>query len=145
MRLPPDWTRSRIWLTAKAIFLFALGIQTAAAQQSPPSVRIDLEQAIQMAVAHNHSLKAARTQIQQSEAEEITAALRPNPVFTYDDLYVPIFNPSQFSANYLDSTTEFDLGISYTIERGHKRQARIQAAKDQTSLTRSQVSERNGD
>jgi cobalt-zinc-cadmium efflux system outer membrane protein len=104
-------------------------------------VRIDLEQAIQMAVAHNHSLKAARTQIQQSEAEEITAALRPNPVFTYDDLYLPIFNPGQFTANYLDSTTEFDLGISYMIERGHKRQARIQAAKDQTSVTRSQVSD----
>ncbi len=115
--------------------------QTAAAQQSPPSVRIDLEQAIQMAVAHNHSLKAARTQIPQSEAQEITAALRPNPVFTYDDLYVPIFNPGQFSANYLDSTTEFDLGISYMFERGHKRQARIQAAKDQTSVTRSQVSD----
>ena len=141
MQISQKWAISRIWLTAKAIVLFALGVQTVAAQQSPPSVRIDLEQAIQMAVAHNHSLKAARTQIQQSEAEEITAALRPNPVFTYDDLYVPIFNPGQFSANYLDSTTEFDLGISYMIERGHKRQARIQAAKDQTSVTRSQVSD----
>jgi outer membrane protein, heavy metal efflux system len=141
MQIPYEWARPRLWLTAEAILLFALGIQTAAAQQAPPSVRIDLEQAIQMAVAHNHSLKAARTQIQQSEAEEITAALRPNPVFTYDDLYLPIFNPSQFTANYLDSTTEFDLGISYMIERGHKRQARIQAAKDQTSVTRSQVSD----
>jgi cobalt-zinc-cadmium efflux system outer membrane protein len=141
MQISQKWAISRLWLTAKAILLFALGVQTVAAQQSPPSVRIDLEQAIQMAVAHNHSLKAARTQIQQSEAEEITAALRPNPVFTYDDLYVPIFNPGQFSANYLDSTTEFDLGISYMIERGHKRQARIQAAKDQTSVTRSQVSD----
>jgi cobalt-zinc-cadmium efflux system outer membrane protein len=141
MQISQKWAISRLWLTAKAILLFALGVQTVAAQQSPPSVRIDLEQAIQMAVAHNHSLKAERTQIQQSEAEEITAALRPNPVFTYDDLYVPIFNPGQFSANYLDSTTEFDLGISYMIERGHKRQARIQAAKDQTSVTRSQVSD----
>ncbi len=141
MQISQKWAISRIWLTAKAVLFFALGIQTAAAQQSPPSVRIDLEQAIQMAVAHNHSLKAARTQIQQSEAEEITAALRPNPVFTYDDLYLPIFNPGQFTANYLDSTTEFDLGISYMIERGHKRQARIQAAKDQTSVTRSQVSD----
>ena len=141
MQISKKWAISGIWHTAKAILLFALGIQTAAAQQSPASVRIDLEQAIQMAVAHNHSLKAARTQIQQSEAEEITAALRPNPVFTYDDLYVPIFNPGQFSANYLDSTTEFDLGISYLIERGHKRQARLQAAKDQTSVTRSQVSD----
>jgi len=132
---------SQIWPAAKAILFLALGIQTAAAQQSPPSVRIDLDQAIQMAVAHNHSLKAARTQIQQSEAEEITAGLRPNPVFTYDDLYVPIFTPGQFTSNFIDSTTEFDLGISYTIERGHKRQARLRAAKDQTSVTRSQVSD----
>jgi cobalt-zinc-cadmium efflux system outer membrane protein len=104
-------------------------------------VRIDLDQAVQMAVAHNHSLKAARTQIQQSEAEEITAGLRPNPVFTYDDLYVPIFTPGQFTSNFIDSTTEFDLGLSYTIERGHKRQARLRAAKDQTAVTRSQVSD----
>jgi cobalt-zinc-cadmium efflux system outer membrane protein len=104
-------------------------------------VRIDLEQAIQIAIAHNHALKAARTQIQQSQAEEITAAIRPNPVFAYDDLYVPIFSPGQLNASYLDSTTEFDLGISYTIERGHKRQARIRAARDQTAVTRSQVSD----
>jgi len=141
MKIPQDWAISRIWFAAKAVLLLALGIQTAAAQQSPPSVRIDLDQAIQMAVAHNHSLKAARTQIQQSEAEEITAGLRPNPVFTYDDLYVPIFTPSQFTSNFIDSTTEFDLGISYLIERGHKRQARLQAAKDQTAVTRSQVSD----
>jgi cobalt-zinc-cadmium efflux system outer membrane protein len=110
-------------------------------QQSPPSVRIDLEQAIQMAVVHNHALKAARTEIQQSQAEEITAAIHPNPVFTYDDLYVPIFTPSQLTANTLNEITEFDLGVSYTFERGHKRQARIRAARDQTAVTRSQVSD----
>jgi cobalt-zinc-cadmium efflux system outer membrane protein len=110
-------------------------------QQSPPSVRIDLEQAIQMAVVHNHALKAARTEIQQSQAEEITAAIHPNPVFTYDDLYVPLFTPSQLTATTLDQVTEFDLGVSYTFERGHKRQARIRAARDQTAVTRSQVSD----
>jgi cobalt-zinc-cadmium efflux system outer membrane protein len=110
-------------------------------QQSPPSVRIDLEQAIQMAVVHNHALKAARTEIQQSQAEEITAAIHPNPVFTYDDLYVPLFTPSQLTANTLNEITEFDLGVSYTFERGHKRQARIRAARDQTAVTRSQVSD----
>jgi cobalt-zinc-cadmium efflux system outer membrane protein len=92
-------------------------------------------------VAHNHSLKAARTEIQQSQAEEITAALRPNPVLTYDDLYIPIFSPSQLTSATLDNTTEFDVGVSYTIERGHKRQARIQAARDQTAVTRSQISD----
>ena len=32
-----------------------------------------------MALKHNHNLLAARTTIQQSEAEETTANLRPNP------------------------------------------------------------------
>ena len=141
MQIPQKWARSRLWLVAGALLFLALGCRTAAAQQSPPNVRIDLEQAIQMAVAHNHSLKAARTQIQQSQAEEITAAIRPNPVFTYDDLYVPIFTPSQLTAATLDQVTEFDLGVSYTIERGHKRQARVRAARDQTAVTRSQVND----
>ena len=142
MQIPRKWARSRL-SPDKALLLFALalGVQTAGAQQSPPSVRIDLEQAIQMAVAHNHALKAARTQIPQSQAEEITAAIHPNPVFTYDDLYVPIFSPSQLNATNLNNVTEFDVGVSYTFERGHKRQARIQAARDQTAVTRSQVSD----
>ena len=111
----------------------------ASAQQAPRLSRVDLEQAIQLAIKHNHALKAAENTIQQSEAEEITAAIRPNPVFTYDDLYVPIFSPSQLNSTTLDNITEFDLGFSYTFERGHKRQARIDAAKDATAVTRSQV------
>jgi outer membrane protein, heavy metal efflux system len=115
------------------------GNLAASAQQAPPLLRVDLEQAIQLAIKHNHALKAAENTIQQSEAEEITAAIRPNPVFTYDDLYVPIFSPNQFNGSTLDNITEFDLGFSYTFERGHKRRARIDAAKDVTAVTRSQV------
>ena len=40
---------------------------------------ISLDQAITLALAHNHSLRATRTQVQQNEAQEITANLRPNP------------------------------------------------------------------
>jgi len=142
MQIVQKPTRSRLGLSAKAVlFLIVLSCQAVVGQQSPPSVRIDLEQAIQMAVVHNHALKAARTEIQQSQAEEITAAIHPNPVFTYDDLYVPLFTPSQLTANTLNEITEFDVGVSYTFERGHKRQARIRAARDQTAVTRSQVSD----
>jgi cobalt-zinc-cadmium efflux system outer membrane protein len=56
-------------------------------------------------------------------------------------LYVPIFSPSQLNSTTLDNITEFDLGVSYTFERGHKRQARMQAARDQTAQTRSQVND----
>ena len=113
------------------------GAQTLA--QKPGAVTISLDDAIQMALRHNHSLLAARTTIQQSEAEETTANLRPNPVLLGDAQFLPIFSPSQFTADYIDNTAQFDLGISYLFERGKKRQHRLQAAKDQTAVTRSQV------
>jgi len=142
MQITQKWVRSQLRLAANALFIpLVLGCQILVAQQSAPTVRIDLERAIQMALAHNHALKAARTQIQQSQAEEVTAAIRPNPVFTYDDLYVPIFSPNHLNQATLDNITEFDVGVSYTFERGHKRQARIRAARDQTAVTTSQVSD----
>lgn len=112
-------------------------------QNQTPSaaMRIDLDQAIQIAIAHNHALKAARTLIDQSKAQEITAAIRPNPVFTYDDLFIPVFNPSQLNSSTLNNISEFDVGASYTFERGNKRQRRIEAARDQTAVTRSQISD----
>lgn len=79
--------RSKNWRTALG-FAACLAVSAGGlcGQGSNAPVRIDLDQAIQLAIEHNHSLKAARTQIQQSQAGEITAAIRPNPVFTYDDL-----------------------------------------------------------
>jgi cobalt-zinc-cadmium efflux system outer membrane protein len=109
--------------------------------QNPASVTVSLDDAIQMALRHNHNLLAARTTIQQSEAEEITANLRPNPVILSDWQFLPVFQPSQFSADYLDNTAQFDLGVSYLFERGKKRQHRLRAAKDITAQTRSLVAD----
>src|SRR5271167_8516 len=109
--------------------------------QNPASVTVSLDDAIQMALRHNHNLLAARTTIQQSEAEEITANLRPNPVLLSDWQFLPIFQPSQFSADYLDNVAQFDLGVSYLFERGKKRQHRLRAARDLTAVTRSQVAD----
>src|SRR5580704_14961966 len=92
--------------------------------QKPGAVTISLDNAIQMALRHNHNLLAARTTIQQSEAEETTANLRPNPVILGDAQFLPIFNPDQFDSNYLDNLAQFDIGVSYLFERGKKRQHR---------------------
>src|ERR1022692_1562546 len=54
--------------------------------QSQGALKVSLDDAIQMALAHNHTLLAARTTIQQNEAEETTANLRPNPVLLGDTL-----------------------------------------------------------
>ncbi|MFY9804483.1 MAG: TolC family protein [Candidatus Acidiferrales bacterium] len=105
------------------------------------AVRISLDQAIQMAMQNNHTLKAARTTIQQSEAQEITANLRPNPVFTADAQFIPIFQPNEFTADYINETAQFDLGLSYLFERGKKRQHRLQAAQDATAQTKSTVAD----
>jgi cobalt-zinc-cadmium efflux system outer membrane protein len=115
--------------------------QASALAQNSGGRKISLDDAIQMALQHNHTLLAARTQIQQNEAEETTANLRPNPVLLGDSQFLPIFQPNQFSADYLDNTAQFDLGVSYLFERGKKRQHRLQAAKDQTAVTRSQIAD----
>jgi len=109
--------------------------------QTPGAQLITLEQAIQLALAHNHNLLAARTTIQQSQAEEITANLRPDPVLMGDIQFLPIFQPSNLTSDYIDNTAQFDLGVSYLFERGKKRQHRLQAAKDQTAVIRDQVSD----
>jgi cobalt-zinc-cadmium efflux system outer membrane protein len=83
---------------------------------------------------------AARTTIQQSEAEETTANLRPNPTLFADWEYLPLTHSAQ-NSQYLHDSTEADIGVSYLLERGKKRQHRLQAAKDVTAQTRSLVTD----
>jgi cobalt-zinc-cadmium efflux system outer membrane protein len=115
--------------------------QASTLAQSPGTQTISLDDAIQMAIQHNHNLLAAQTTIQESQAEEITANLRPNPVLLGDSQFLPVFQPDQFSSDYIDNSAQFDLGVSYLFERGQKRQHRLQAAKDVTAETRSQVAD----
>ncbi len=126
---------------AAALSLGALALARPAAAQTQAPAIISLDQAIQLALQHNHALQAARTTIQQSQAEEITANLRPNPVLLGDALFIPFFQPSDFNSNFMSNSAEFDLGVSYLFERGKKRQHRLQAARDVTAETRSLVAD----
>ncbi|MGA2597812.1 MAG: TolC family protein [Bryobacteraceae bacterium] len=103
--------------------------------------RITLEQAIELAIKHNHNLLAARTVIQQDLAQEVTANLRPNPTFFVDWEYLPFLTPTGGILDYLHSSSEGDVGLSYLFERGQKRQHRLEAAKDVTAVARSTVSD----
>ena len=120
--------------------LVVLFLASSTNAQTSPTL-INLDQAIDLALKHNHSIKATRTQIQQNQALEITANLRPNPVFGVDSQFIPIFTPQDFSVSNLDLVQQFDIGLSYLFERGKKRQHRLQAAKDQTAVTRAQVAD----
>jgi len=124
-------------------------MSSAFAQSTGPS-SITLDEAIQMALQHNHIMLALMTTIQQSQSEEITQNLRPNPTLFGDWEYLPLGSPAkqnpglysgQSTNDYLKNNTEGDIGLSYLIERGGKRHDRLQAQKDITAQTRSLVAD----
>jgi cobalt-zinc-cadmium efflux system outer membrane protein len=135
------------------VFLTMLSLCSAnfaLAQATTGPVRITLDEAVQMALQHNHNMIAARTAIDQNLAMEVTANLRPNPSLFVDWEYLPIGSPARQNPNlypgvstgdYLRDNTEGDIGLSYLIERGKKRERRYQAAKDVTAQTRSLVAD----
>jgi outer membrane protein, heavy metal efflux system len=106
----------------------------------PAGMLVTLDQAIQMALTNSPTIKAARTQIQQNQAQEITANLRPNPTLSADTQFIPIFS-GDFSTDTLNNLQQFDVGLGYLFERGHKRQNRLQAARDTTAVTAAQVAD----
>jgi hypothetical protein len=120
--------RDRRWLV---VSLLLAGLTEA---QAPPT-RITLEEAIGIALRQNHSLLAIGTTVQQNQAQEVTANLRPNPTLFGDWEYLPITPPPGGWGPYLHDLSEIDAGLSYTIERVGKRKRRLQAAKDATSIT----------
>jgi cobalt-zinc-cadmium efflux system outer membrane protein len=125
-------------LLAGALLTLVLPAQLVLAQ-GPTTVT--LEQAVDLALAHNHSIIAMRTLIYQNQAQEITANLRPNPTLGVDAQFIPIFDPGNFTSDNLNQTQQFDIGISYLFERGKKRQRRLQASRDQTAVTKAQVAD----
>ncbi len=104
---------------------------TSASSSQPLSV----DQALRLAVEHNQALRAQRLSIDQARANEITAALKPNPVFTNLNEDFPIFSPSDLTLANLRTNQEFTNSLTYTIERGGKRMSRLQVARDTTDVT----------
>jgi len=125
---------------APAMFFLLVGASMGQTASQPPT-QITLDQAIDLAVAHNHSLLATRTTILQNQDQEITANLRPNPNLEVDAQFLPFFTPQDFTSSNVDQVQQYDLGLSYLFERGRKRQNRLQAARDTTAVTRAQVAD----
>lgn len=118
--------------------LLASGL--AAGQASPPAqppaaTSLTREQAVALALERNQSLRAQRLNVDQSRAGEVTAGLKPNPVFTSTNQDFPVFTPSQLTASNLANNQTFSEALGYLFERGGKRERRLQVARDTTELT----------
>ncbi len=115
------------WPIACAMMGFSL---TAAAQQllTWDQVRARFEQ-------NNPTLQAGKLNIGESKAQEITASLRPNPDFSFttDGTQVtPYHGVWQPFAG-----TDYSPSVSYLHERRHKRELRLESARQGTRIAES--------
>lgn len=112
------------------------GQATPGAAPGPPApmARLAMTDAVRLALEHNHQLRAQRLNVDLSKADEVTAALRPNPVLTSTNENFSVFSPSDlFSRDNLANNLNLVESVSYLFERGGKREKRTQVARDTTT------------
>ncbi len=107
--------------------------------QSPPQQLWNWDQVKGHFEISNTTLLAAKLNVDEQKAEEITANLRPNPDFTLSADGTQIA-PSRglwqpFAGTFVSP------GVSYLFERRHKRGLRYEAAKEGTSIAAAQQSD----
>jgi len=86
--------------------------------------------------AANPALRADALNIDEMKAEEITAYLRPNPQYTLTEDGTQIARHNGVWAPL--SGTDIQNSFSYLHERDHKRELRLESAKEGTQITQSQ-------
>ncbi len=97
--------------------------------------------------ADNPALKAAKEEVDESKANEVTAYLRPNPDMSAAvDQINPLSNqpPPYGSGGYSYRPLEYafpSLAFNYLHERQHKRELRRDSARETTAITESQFAD----
>jgi len=124
----------------------ALGLaQTGAAPQSgpvaPASLNLTWEQVKNRFEAANPALRADALGVDEMKAAEVTAFLRPNPTagLSSDGLQiVPHSAPGQGTHWQPLTGTQLVPSVAYLHEREHKRELRLQSAKQGTQIADSE-------
>src|SRR5271166_993563 len=132
-------TSRGVWLLP----LLAWGVAAASSAQQPtpppapqPVQSLTWDQVKDRFEMNNPTLLAGKLNIDELQAQEITAHLRPNPDLTLlSDQIAPfaVGQPHGALAYLLPSAT-----VSYLIERAHKRELRTESAKRGTAIGISQ-------
>lgn len=96
-------------------------------------VALSLDDVIRRVQQENPSLLAARREVDAAQALREQAALRPNPVLSLDQQRIPSGNRA------------YAAGVSYPIELGGKRAARIAAAESNGRAAEADVAQRGAE
>src|ERR1035437_4249546 len=86
--------------------------------------------------ASNPALRADEINVEEMKAEEITAFLRPNPQFTFSTDGTQIARHNGVWQPL--AGTQYQPNFSYLHERQHKRELRLESAKEGTQIAGSQ-------
>jgi outer membrane protein, heavy metal efflux system len=89
--------------------------------------QLSLDEAVSLALRENPTVRAKEFERQSVSANEITAALRPNPTAS--------FLAEQFGGASSASQTQYTVSIGQPIELGGKRQRRVDSARAATRVT----------
>ena len=123
------------WRTfLSVVTLTAIIVSGAQAQPAATSKRsVTLADAVEIFMRQNLQLVAARYDIENADAEKLTARLRPNPQISVglSDLPVNLSGP-------LIKEQTYDYGVSRPFELGGKRGKRIETADANSDLARGQ-------
>ena len=124
--------------TYQAIGIFLLAAGGVAAQTTgAPAEAVTIGQAVQEAVEHNLNLLAERYNLSIADARIVTAKLRPNPVVSAGLDYIDFLRG--FNLDNAGGPTEYNLRTDFTLERGGKRDRRIDVARSTREVAQLQL------
>jgi len=110
--------------------------------QKPPAAtlpdRVTIGQAVQEAIDHNLGLLAEKYNLSIADARIVTARLRPNPVFSAGWDYIDIAGIG-FNSENSAGPTEVNFRVDFLLERGKKRERRIEVAQDTREVAQLQL------
>lgn len=118
---------------AAAVLAGALSSLVGYAQATAPLSSLSMDDAVRLALERNQTLQAERLNVDASKDDEVTAGLKPNPNLGVSISGFPL-SPSLYTSEYLKDTLTYDIGGSYTFERGGKRNDRIVVAQNTTDV-----------
>ncbi len=102
--------------------------------QAPSGALLTIDQAVREALARNLNLLADRFNVNVADAAILTASLRPNPVVT-----ASLMRPDQSLVDAGISPHEQVFRTDYVLERGSKRERRVEQAGLSKSIAELQL------